>query len=58
MLTGPAKRWRMAEGSASATKQNQAKPNKSKQNCLDLLISIRANLDFSTGYSEFKSILG
>ena len=34
------------------SKQIQAKPNKSKQNCLDLLGFIRPNRDFSMGYAR------
>jgi hypothetical protein len=33
-------------------KSIQAKPNKTKQNCLDLLGFIRQNRDFSMGYEE------
>jgi hypothetical protein len=45
------------EGAASArrpnsAKQNQARPNKSKQYCLDLLGFISPNRDFSTSYGE------
>ena len=38
----------------SETKQYQAPPNKTKQNCLDLLGFIRPNRDFSMGYDEFQ----
>jgi hypothetical protein len=37
-----------------AAKQIQEKPNKSKQNRLDLLGFIRPNQGFSMGYSESK----
>jgi hypothetical protein len=37
------------------SKFRQANPNETKQNGLDRLGIIRANLDFSIGYSESKS---
>jgi hypothetical protein len=45
---------RQAAGSAGPAKQKQIKPNKTKQNCLDLLGFIRPNQDFSRGYAESK----
>jgi hypothetical protein len=54
----PARRKRAdggGRGSATASaKPSQAKPNKTKQNCLDLLGFIRPNRDFSKGYEESK----
>jgi hypothetical protein len=44
--TGPSK--------PSKTKQNQALPNKTKQNSLVLFGFIRPNRDFSMGYAESK----
>jgi hypothetical protein len=45
---------REAASSAWEAKQNQAKPNKSKQNFLFLFGFIRPNRAFSMGYGESK----
>jgi hypothetical protein len=43
-----------SHGLGSGAKQNQARPNKSKLNGLDLFGFIRPNRDFSMGYGESK----
>jgi hypothetical protein len=50
----PQGRTREAAGSAVRAKQNQAKPNKTKQFSLVLFGFIRPNQAFSMGYGESK----
>jgi hypothetical protein len=46
------RRPRKADGFNQRGNSGQAKPNKTKQNCLDFLGFIRPNQDFSKGYAQ------